>query len=165
MFVYVHVRLLGVGFSLKFISWNTLLVTEEKKVDREGLGRDGRRTRWALGWELDGFERKGGLLAVYVLFEWSLSVHVPAVSHRRFQAILLVAHWTKNWFIWGGSKAIPKAVMYGNGRKGFVNRLENARWIYAKRWICLHLLFTNRKIQDFPSILQSVNSSICFIIR
>ena len=56
---------------------------------------------------------------------------------------------------------------FGNlhGKKGGVYLVENARWIYAKRGICLHLLvFTDRKIQGFPIVLLSVNSSIRSII-
>ena len=33
-----------------------------------------------------------------------------------------------------------------HGKKGGVYLLENARWIYAKRGVCVHLLvFTNRR--------------------
>ena len=51
-------------------------------------------------------------------------------------------------------------------QKGGVYLVENARWIYVKRGIYLHLLvFTDRKIQGFPIVFLSVNSSIRSIIR
>ena len=53
-----------------------------------------------------------------------------------------------------------------HGKKGDVYLVENARWIYAKCGICLHLLvFTDRKIQGFRIVLLSVNLSIRSIIR
>ena len=52
-----------------------------------------------------------------------------------------------------------------HGKKGGVYLVENVRCIYAKCGICLRLLvFTDRKIQGFPTVLLSVNLSIRSII-
>ena len=52
------------------------------------------------------------------------------------------------------------------GKKGGVYLVENARWIFAKCGIYLHLLvFSDRKIQGFSIVLLSVNLSIRSIIR